>query len=493
MAGIGFQLRKLNRQDSISSVLSSIGHAAVIVAGPWLFTIFSLATISLMTERVAGLDTLASFRAIVIYAFAVSLVLTAPVTIVATRRVADALWLRRPDLVRPLLLAGCLLALPPVALGVGALVVAFALPAAIAVTMLATSLLVALIWVALCFCGAIRDYRGVTLSFLVGLLASMLTTVAAAVAGFGPAGMVWGFAVGLLLTFLGLTRRVLATFPHAVTEPGRGFADLLGGFKTYWTLALGALVGTAGVWIDKWVFWIAATGERVEVGLLHAPLYDSAMFIASLLVIPALSTFVMKLETDFFERYQQYYATISSHGTLAQIESARERLARFSLENLAVITIGQVGICVVMVMIAPVLVEALNLQFRQVSILRYGAIGSVFQFILIASTSLLLFFDRRRRYLWVQSLFFSLNLGLSMLTVWLGEDYYGVGYFAACLITSLVAWRMADATFTNLNFLTFIGNNPSIGASVASGARQGRLANAAAHIRGRWPLWRRDR
>jgi hypothetical protein len=30
------------------------------------------------------------------------------------------------------------------------------------------SLLVALIWVA-CFCGAVRDYRGVTVSFLVGL------------------------------------------------------------------------------------------------------------------------------------------------------------------------------------------------------------------------------------------------------------------------------------------------------------------------------------
>ena len=74
MAGIGFQLRKLSRQDTLSSVVAAVGHAAVIAAGPWLFTIMSLAAITLSTERVAGLETLAAFRIVIIYAFAISLV-----------------------------------------------------------------------------------------------------------------------------------------------------------------------------------------------------------------------------------------------------------------------------------------------------------------------------------------------------------------------------------------------------------------------------------
>ena len=86
MAGIGFQLRKLAGQDTISSVVAAAGHAAVIAAGPWLFTILALATITLLTEEIAGRATVATFRVVVIYAFGVSLVLTAPVTIVATRR-----------------------------------------------------------------------------------------------------------------------------------------------------------------------------------------------------------------------------------------------------------------------------------------------------------------------------------------------------------------------------------------------------------------------
>jgi len=470
MAGIGFALRTLSHRDTISSIVAAVGHAAVIVAGPWLFTIFSLAGITMLSGRVVGYEELATFRVVVIYAFALSLVLSAPATIVATRCVADALWLKQPERVRSLLTGTLIAALVPVLLGAAVLVAYFRPPGDIALALAAASGTVALIWVALCFCGAIRDYAGVTWSFLVGLVVAMITTVGAAVAGLGASGMVWGFLAGLTITFFGMLRRVLATFPQAVSTPLAGLQELQRGLSTYWQLAAGALIGTAGVWADKFVFWSGEEGEVLRAGLVHAPLYDSAMFIASLVIIPALSSFVMKLETDFFERYQQYYATISGHGTLEQIETSRSRLARFTLDTLSIITVAQVGLCIILVLVAPAIVDLLALQYRQVAILQYGAIGAVFQFVFIACTSLLLFFDRRLRFLWVQCLFFALNVGLSIATLRLGEDYYGVGYFLACLISSVVAYRIADHTFETLNFLTFIGNNPSVG-----GGRRGRV------------------
>jgi uncharacterized membrane protein len=50
-----------------------------------------------------------------------------------------------------------------------------------------------------------------------------------------------------------------------------------------------------------------------------------------------------------------------------------------------------------------------------------------------------------------------------VLTIHWGEDYYGVGYFSAALISAAVAMVIADNTLARLNYLTFIGNNPSIG------------------------------
>ena len=121
------------------------------------------------------------------------------------------------------------------------------------------------------------------------------------------------------------------------------------------------------------------------------------------------------------------------------------------------------------------LIEALGMQFSQIAILRYGALGVVFQFVFIAATSLLLFFDRRWLFCLLQLLFFVLNAGLTTLTIWWGVDSYGIGFFLAALLASIAGWLLLTATFRDLNYLTFVGNNPSVRAAVQSRAsRPGR-------------------
>jgi uncharacterized membrane protein len=354
------------------------------------------------------------------------------------------------------------LAAAAVTAGVLALVVYFDVPLKLAIALFATASIVAMIWVAVAFCGAIRDYAGVTLTFIVGLVISVAASTGAALTGLGAPGMVWGFTLGLAVTLLGLSFRVLDTFPAVAARPWSQLGTLLKGFGPYVYLAFGALFGTAGVWVDKWVFWVSSEGQTVEGGLIHAPLYDSSMFIASLVIIPALAQFVIRLETDFFDRYQHYFGTIQGHGTIDQIERARGDLQENAFESLSLITVAHVAIAAVMVLAAPAIVEILNLQFRQIAILRFGALGSVFQFIFIAATSIVVFFDRRRVYCALQVLFFVLNLTLTALSISWGEDYYGAGYFAASLVAAAVALIAADRTLARLNYLTFIGNNPSI-------------------------------
>ena len=468
MAGIGFARRRLQKKETISGIVASAGHAAMIAAGPWLFTIIALASITLTAERIAGLEVLANFRAIVIYAFASSLVLSAPVTMVTTRLIGDFLWLKQPEKIRPLLIGGLLIALAAVGAGLGVLLSFFQLGLPTSLALAAMSLVVACIWVTITFCGAVRDYSGVTMSFLVGLAVAMLGAIGLSILGFESVGMAWAFTAGLTITWFGLVSRVVATFPHPVRDPLEGARAILHAFTPYWTIAVGALLGTVGVWVDKWVFWLSPAGEAVTSGLLHSPRYDSSMFIASLLLIPALSSFVTNLETGFFERYQQYYATIGSHGTLTQIETTRRRLARYTMESLALISVSLVGLAGILLLTAPIIVDALALQFRQIAVLRFGAILAVFQFIFIAASSMLLFFDCKRRYLYVQAAYLVLNAGFAALSIRLGEDYYGAGYLAANLIAALIAYRMVDRTFARLNYLTFIGNNPSILATARS-------------------------
>lgn len=462
MAGIGFALRSLSRQESLSALVKASGHAAVIAAGPWLFTIISLAAITAITETVAGHNTLATCRAVIIYAFATSLVSTAPVSIVATRLLADHLWRRDISSVSALFVCALALALAAVAVPVIAIVLYFHVPGALALSLLGAASIVSLIWVALAFCGAVRDYRAISYAFLTGLLVGVAGATAAAFKGLGAPGMVWGFSTGLALTFTGLAVRVLSTFSADVRDLAPSMRELLQGHRTYKFLALGALLGTAGIWIDKWVFWFSSEGQSVEGGLIHAPLYDSAMFIASLVIIPALAQFVVQLETEFFERYQGYFAAVQGHGTIEQIEAQRQRLEGFAFESLTLIAVAQLAAGAVLALSAPAIVETINLQFRQVAILRFGALGSAFLFIFIAATSIIAFFDRRRVYCALQGLFFVLNGVFAAITASLGEEYYGSGYFLAAFCAAAVGLILADRTLARLNYLTFIGNNPSV-------------------------------
>jgi uncharacterized membrane protein len=462
VAGIGFKLRELSQRGTVGSMLAAAGHAAVIAAGPWMFTIVSLAVITLVGDTLTGPGVLADFRAIVIYAFAVSLIFSAPVTIVATRLVSDALWQRRAGDVAGLFLASSVIALVPVGGAVTLLALAFKLALPVAAALCAMSLVITLIWVAVAFCGAVRDYRGVSRSFALGLVVAIVAVIGVVVGGKGVATIAWAFIAGLVVIHVGLVARVIETFPQPVQDPDRAMRMLLGGHVIYWPLALGALFAAFGGWVDKIVFWFSPEAEAVASGLRHAPLYDSAMFIASLTMIPPLAALVSRLETHFFERYQQYYATISGHGTLANIEVQRERLQTYTQDALTGITITQVGLAGILVLTAPIIIDALGLQFRQITILRYGAIGGVFHFVFIAATALLLFFDRRMLFLAAQILFFALNGALSIVTVMLGPSYYGVGYFLAALGMGVVVYFLVERTLAKLNYLTFVGNNPSV-------------------------------
>jgi len=58
-----------------------------------------------------------------------------------------------------------------------------------------------------------------------------------------------------------------------------------------------------------------------------------------------------------------------------------------------------------------------------------------------------------------------LNGDLAVLTASWGEEYYSAGYFVAAFIAAAVALIVADRTLAHLNYLSFIGNNPSIRAA----------------------------
>lgn len=473
MAGFGTRLKRLSGEDNLLGPVATIGHAAVIATGPWLFAVIALALISTITAPRVPAETVEGFRLLIIYAFSLSLVAASPIMIVATRLVGDAIYLQRFGRIKPLFLATLLLSGGAAAsLAFIVQVFIFKLPAELAVAGVSSCGLVGLIWVGLAFCGAVRDYRGITLGFPVGLGVSVFGSAWAALSDLGAVGMVWGFEAGLLVVFCGLASRILTTFPEPVPEISRPLRVLWLGMQRFWQLALGGLFAATAIWIDKWVVWSGPAGEAHATGLLHAPLYDSAMFTACLVMIPALSLFVTHVETTFFLNYCRYYNAIRNHATLRQIESDANTLSQATVATLTNIVLVQAALCSIAVLVAPSIIETAGMHFQQVGILRLGVLGALFQFVFLAASSLLLFFNRHAHFLLLQTLFLLLQGGLTAITVRLGTTYYGFGNLIAGVACGLLALAVLDFTMRRLTFLTFI-----LGSSGQSGDLDEALSN----------------
>ena len=201
--------------------------------------------------------------------------------------------------------------------------------------------------------------------------------------------------------------------------------------------------------------WTGPAGTRHELGFVHAPLYDSAIFTAQLTIIPALALFVTQVETLFYSCYRSYYAAIRDHCTLGQIEARAQSLKRTTFASLGQITLVQTALCLLVVLGTPRIVEISGLFFQQVGVLRLGALGALFQFVFFAATSLLLFFDRHMRFLTLQAVFLILQGSFAIATLDLGVAYYGLGYLGACVISAALALVVLERTIEELTFITF--------------------------------------
>src|SRR6202035_1231101 len=91
MAGIGFALERLYRSNSFAGRMASFAHASIVAAGPCLLSVLCIWLISATISELEGKTTIAAFRALIIYSFALSFVVTAPTAPLTARLISDKL------------------------------------------------------------------------------------------------------------------------------------------------------------------------------------------------------------------------------------------------------------------------------------------------------------------------------------------------------------------------------------------------------------------
>lgn len=458
MAGIGFVLRKLIREDNLLGLCRAFTHSALVSSGPWLLTILAIGTIVSLGSFYTSSQELQEFRLIVIYNFAFSLVFTAPVFMIATRYLADCIYKEEVS-AAPGMLMGALLIIYLVQFPI---VVVFylayaSLPTILALSAIANFMLISSIWLIAVFLTALKDYKAITLTFAIGITVSITASTMLA-KHFAAVGMLNGFSIGLALITSSLLAHVFAEYPYPMKKP----LKLLHYFHKYWEVALGGLIYNLAVWVDKWVMWFAPEADRYANHMISYTHYDSAMFFAYLTIVPALAMFVFSIETSFFEKYLNFYRDIQRSATFQQIQENHKSIVRNITHNARNFLLVQGSISITIVLMSPRIFEFFGLNYLQIGIFRYGVLGAFFHILVLFLTILLSYFDNRRGMLLIYTIFLITNGGFTYFSMQSGFDYYGYGYFLSS-VTTFVAAAIITAFYLNkLPYHTFLTRNTSV-------------------------------
>ncbi len=455
MAGIGFELRRLQRHDTFLGTLKAYSASGLITSGPWIISIISIAALGVFLQRITDDADRQLILSSVTHIYAFMLILTGAPSLVLTRHAADAFSEERPERILPSYLAGLTVVVILAASGSTAFFF-LGVPASplFQASAVALSVLVAAVFITANYLGALKHYGSILFAFFCGYGASCLLAVTLVELRPGePAQALLGFVGGHLLLFLLLFASLYRELP-----PSGRLLDFscFRSFLRFPFLAFAGLFYNAGIWIDKLLFWWFAPDHARVAGLIYsAPDYDVAVYLSILSIVPGMAVFCLKLETGFAEHFRDYFKSLNGGGALSTLETIKDRMTGALRDGISLLARVQGLTTILLVVFADRLSGFLGLGAYQIGVLRVTLVGSCFLILFLALLTVLFYFDDRRGAVLATLIFFGANAAVTLLTLISGQAYYGLGYVLAALLGFAYAAFRANHALENLEHRIF--------------------------------------
>ncbi|VVE10441.1 exopolysaccharide Pel transporter PelG [Pandoraea anhela] len=457
MAGIGFELRRLLRSDTLSGTFAAYSYAGVISAGPLVLSMVGVVLVGLMSlAHVHPSSVLTQFQVSVTYLIASSVIATGLIQLAFMRYLSDRLFAGEAQAVMPSFNAVTLVTtvvLGGVGLALSQTVFADQ-PLAYRWLMWIGFVLLGNLWIVVLFLTSVKQYRVILGVFCAGY---SLTVICAVLLGrFGLTGLLAGFVIGHTALLLGFTVVVARNYR---TSTWLSWAVFVPRNLRFSLVGVGVCFGL-GVWIDKLMFWLwPATGVSVIGPLRAAPLYDLPVFLSYLCVIPGMAVFLLRIETDFAEAYTGFFDAVRRGGTLRQISASRVLMVRAVRIGLFEILKVQAGVTLLVFAFGDDLLRRVGVPVEGQSLLRIDVISAGLQVLLLGVLNVLFYLDRRRDVLLLTSLLVVLNALFTGVSLYAGPATYGYGLaLALSCVLGLGAYRLSRRLGA-LEYDTYMGTH----------------------------------
>ncbi len=452
MAGIGFLLRNLIKEDRYTSDMKANLYTLIISSGPWVMAVTSLAALSVFAHHATASREMIVFRVIVIYAYAFSLILSSIFQLILTRFISDKLYQREYDSLLPNFL-GVMTLSGLLNLIASTLYMAFTpLPFIVKALSVVLFCTIGFQWIVMVFLSTIRDYVKVTLIFFIGFVTSFVLSLAMG-EQMKLTGYLMGFTIGQVLTLIFLFQRISEEFPMGTDMP----FEFLRYMKKYPVLVWAAFLYNAGFWSDKIIIWYSPCGYDIGGSFRGQVPYDSASFLAALTIIPSLALFFLQVETDFFEGLRRYINTILNKGTYRDVERESENLlSLLKLELFAIFKL-QILITLIVFLLAPNILKFLGYVPEELTAtFMVCLVGFLFQVLFLTMIVLFWYLELLRESLVCIITFVISNVVINIVLVNFTSVLIGTGFMISACMSFIVAYLLLMGKLKDLNYRTFM-------------------------------------
>lgn len=454
MAGIGFLLRKLTSQDNFSGIIRAYFHSALVAVGPWIMIVCCLGAVSFNLATMLGLKEIDEFHSVFVYNVLFSFIFTAPVYMLSARYVADCLYRKNATPIPGILLTSLFYIIPPAVILASLFYVFYTEMTPFATLMsIINFVLLCEIWIVMLYLGCIRDFRAITLSWVVGMLTTLILAIYLGKI-YGSTGVLLGLNIGFVLLAASLKANILAEYPYRFLPP-KNFAFY---FKYYKELGWSGFLLFSGMWVDKIIMWASSFATTHQNHLRTYPVYDGGMFFAYLTIIPVMALFIFGLETNFYDSYIQYIRNIETNAPYSLIEAERKNIIKKIIENGRGFVILQGSLTLTMIFLAPSIFTIVKIDFLGLSIFQIGTLGAFFAALNLFIVIFFSYFDSQRNMLIVTGVMFISNALFTLLSLHFGFYTYGYGYCFAMMLTFLIGAVLFVRFLSKLHYYIFISN-----------------------------------
>ncbi|MCB1505173.1 MAG: exopolysaccharide Pel transporter PelG [Hyphomicrobiaceae bacterium] len=458
LADVNRMLERLTHKRSLTLIGGAYVVAALLVAGPWIFTVLGLIGLG-VTACADGCDELALFRTIVIYSSMFSLIVTSPIAFLFARHISDQLFQgKRDGIVFALACAFTIFAFT-----IALAVVPFygwgaTLTSAQKLAAIHNVMLIGCSWLLIPFLGVTRAYRTVLAAFALGAIA--MTLLGWAIPEPSALWLLVSFNAGFAVVNAILLISIIRTFGRTNNVDASLFQLL----KHKWELPAAGACYALGLWVDKVIMWVMAPSGTMEMaGVLRTmPSYDTAMFWAHLSAIPIIAVFFVHIETQYKTLSEAFYGGFRRRASLRELAQAMGRIRIFVISNLVGMFAALIIVAATMIALSFVFMHELGLRPSYMTILRTALCAIVFHTSAMFCFIFLLYFDLRKSALLIVATYFALNGILTYSLLPMGAEYYGYGTMIAAALSFLLGFGLLLKELPWLHYHAVITNNTSI-------------------------------